>query len=1073
MGAGIDGSVFVVDNGFIRRFPIGGSIATVVGQPNNPYSTNAGIDIPASGVYGAMANVGMGVANDFYVNAQFRVLRVSSTGSAQQIGVTNITIPSADASEVWVFDLYGRHLRTLDALTNAQTQLFGYDTGGRLISITDRDNNVTTIQRDGQGNPGAIVGPYGQQTTLGLDSDGYLHTVTNPNAEMIQLSYYPVVQGDPHTGGLLSQYTDARNGSAFYEYDNDGFLTRNTEPDASYHTYVGNGTIPPTSVTRTSALGRTQVFGITYSSSNDFSTSTTRGLDGLTTTEQRKTDKTAVVTTPDGMTVTTAQASDQRFGAQAAYTSSTVTKTPANLTRTETRSRTVTLSNPNDPLSLTSLIESVTVNGRNSSSSYSASTRRMTMTSAAGRVTTMDYDALGHVVAISPPGVQSIQLHYDARGRNDTITQGSRVTTMGYDASGFLHSILDPASHTTLFGYDLAGRPTSETLPDLNVIGMGYDANGNVTSVTPPSRPAHGFTFTAANLESDYTPPGGSGFNTHTDYNLDQQVSNVSRPDGDFITPTYDTQKGRLTALTTSRGTNTYGYSPSTGQLTSISTFDGIGLTYGYDGSLLKDITWGGPVSGNVHKTYDSSFRLASESVTGGQTINFGYDNDDLLTSAGAMTITRDPATGFVTGTTLGAISESRTYDAYGAEQHYTVTANSTTLYEVDYGTRDALGRIVNKTETIQGETHVYGYTYDPNGRLTDVTTDGNATSHYEYDANGNRLVGPGLNASPVYDNQDRLLSYGDCTYTYKNDGSLQTKTCPDGTTTYDYDAFGNLRGVTLPNGTAITYLIDGQNRRVGKKVNGTLVERFLYEDQLKRVGWYDGTGALKAQFVFVSRPQVPDLMIKTGTIYRLVYDQVGSIRLVTDPTGAVVERLDYDEFGGVLADLTPGFQPFGFAGGILDRDTALQRFGLRDYDPFTGRWTAIDPIGFASKSVNLYQYIGDDSLNLTDPSGTSPAVIPWAGWCVTNPICLATAATAVAIIVTADLCMATWTKAKKDHCDDLQTQCGFTSVSRPNPHHWGQNVCQTCRDICVQNGGVWPKETDTGLACTGPDFNP
>ena len=50
----------------------------------------------------------------------------------------------------------------------------------------------------------------------------------------------------------------------------------------------------------------------------------------------------------------------------------------------------------------------------------------------------------------------------------------------------------------------------------------------------------------------------------------------------------------------------------------------------------------------------------------------------------------------------------------------------------------------------------------------------------------------------------------------------LQIKTCPDGTTTYDYDVFGNLRGVTLPNGTAITYLIDGQNRRVGKKVKGT-----------------------------------------------------------------------------------------------------------------------------------------------------------------------------------------------------------------------------------------------------------
>ena len=82
--------------------------------------------------------------------------------------------------------------------------------------------------------------------------------------------------------------------------------------------------------------------------------------------------------------------------------------------------------------------------------------------------------------------------------------------------------------------------------------------------------------------------------------------------------------------------------------------------------------------------------------MTGGQTNNFGYDNDDLLTSAGPMTVTRDPATGFVTGTTLGAISESRTYDAFGAEKTYTVTANGATLYAVDYGTRDALGRIVS-----------------------------------------------------------------------------------------------------------------------------------------------------------------------------------------------------------------------------------------------------------------------------------------------------------------------------------------------------------------------------------------
>src|SRR5260221_3907213 len=144
------------------------------------------------------------------------------------------------------------------------------------------------------------------------------------------------------------------------------------------------------------------------------------------------------------------------------------------------------------------------------------------------------------VVQIAPPGVQAVVLHYDARGRTDTITQGTRVTTLAYDVAGFLHSVLDPAQHSTTFGYDLAGRPISETLPDLNGIGTSYDANGNVTSVTPPARPAHVFTFWPSVLEKDYFPPDlGQPRTTHTDYNLDRQVSNVSRPDGDAITPAY------------------------------------------------------------------------------------------------------------------------------------------------------------------------------------------------------------------------------------------------------------------------------------------------------------------------------------------------------------------------------------------------------------------------------------------------------------------------------------------------------------------------------------------------------
>jgi len=54
-------------------------------------------------------------------------------------------------------------------------------------------------------------------------------------------------------------------------------------------------------------------------------------------------------------------------------------------------------------------------------------------------------------------------------------------------------------------------------------------------------------------------------------------------------------------------------------------------------------------------------------------------------------------------------------------------------------------------------------------------------------------------------------------------------------------------------------------------------------------------------------------------------------------------QRLAYDEFGRVLGDSNPGFQPFGFAGGLYDADTGLVRFGARDYDAYTGRWTARD----------------------------------------------------------------------------------------------------------------------------------
>ena len=136
---------------------------------------------------------------------------------------------------------------------------------------------------------------------------------------------------------------------------------------------------------------------------------------------------------------------------------------------------------------------------------------------------------------------------------------------------------------------------------------------------------------------------------------------------------------------------------------------------------------------------------------------------------------------------------------------------------------------------------------------------------------------------------------------------------------------------MVIPNGPTIDYLVDGQGRRIGRKVNGTLVQGFLYQGQLAPVAELDGSNAVVRRFVYGTRENVPEYLLKGGVTYRLVTDHLGSVRLVVNTaTGAVAQRLDYDEDGWVTQNTSPGFQPFGYAGGLLDDATGLVRFGAR-----------------------------------------------------------------------------------------------------------------------------------------------
>jgi len=495
------------------------------------------------------------------------------------------------------------------------------------------------------------------------------------------------------------------------------------------------------------------------------------------------------------------------------------------------------------------------------------------------------------------------------------------------------------------------------------------DNLGNLLSITPPGRSAHVFNYTAVSLEAGYTPPTvvGTGATSYQ-YNLAKQLTSVTRPDLQTLALGYDFA-GRLGTQTSPRGVTSYGYNATTGHLSTITAPDLGTLSYTYDGFLPLSETWGGAVNGSVSVAYDNNFRVTSRTV-GATPINYTYDNDGLLTGSGAETLTRDPLNGLLTGTSTGSVTTSNSYNEFG--EIGTFNANyGIDNFNISYQ-RDKSGRITQKSEVIQGVSTTTDYVYDLAGRLTGVAENGIATAVYQYDSNGNR-VGSYNKAGGIlsyYDGQDRLTAWNGTNYTYTANGELASKNNAGAVTSYNYDVLGNLMSATLPNATTVDYIIDGRNRRVGKKVNGTLVQGFLYKDQLNPVAELDGAGNIVSRFVYGSKANVPDYMVKGGVTYRIISDHLGSPRLVVDSAGTVVQRMDYDDWGNVTNDTNPGMQPFGFAGGIYDRDTGLTRFGARDYDAETGRWTAKDPIKFAGGDSNLYGYVLGDPINFLDVLG-------------------------------------------------------------------------------------------------------
>ncbi|MGX2029945.1 PKD domain-containing protein [Methylocaldum gracile] len=974
VAVGPDGSLYIADtyNERIRRVGPDGIITTVAGTGQYGFGGDGG---PATQAKLSPTGVAVSPDGSLYIADayNYRIRRVAAAFPG--LGKEDLLIPSSDGLELYHFDLQGRHLRTLNALTGAVRYRFAYDDAGRLSTVTDVDGDITTLERDAAGNPTAIVAPDGQRTTLTLDSHGHLATVTNPAGETHRMSYT--------ADGLLTAFTDPKQQSNIFTYDDLGRLSQDVNAAGGGWTVTATAEDSGYTTAMTTAEGCTTQFAVEHLTTGDRRQVNTYP-DGTVLDRLFKTTGEETVTAPDGTLTTVLEGPDPRFGMQAPVAASTTVKTPSGLTATVTRNRTATLADPSNLLSLTTFTETRTVNGKTSQTVFDALSRTFTATSPVGRTLTTVVNDRGRPVSRQVPELAPEQFVYDARGRRQEAIRGQGIDarTVHYDyyadgpSQGWLHTVTDPLGRTVSYEYDLAGRVTLKTLPDGRSVQFGYDANGNLTSLLPPGQPAHLFDYTPLDQTEHYTPPTVEAADpaTHYQYNRDKQLTQITRPGGETVTFAYDAG-GRLQKVTAPHGETTYAYD-SAGRLQALTAPGSLGLSYAYDGALLTQTAWTGSIAGTVGYAYDTDFRIKDIKLNGADPIAYGYDADSLLISAGALTLTRHAQNGLLTGTALGTVTDSLTYSGFGEVQGYTANVDSSPVFSTGY-TRDALGRITQKTETVNGQTDTTVYTYDLAGRLTEVRRNGTVQATYGYDANGNRTHLNGLEVAS-YDAQDRLTSYNGTAFAYTANGDLKTKTVGGQVTGFSYDVFGNLRQVTLPGGTVIDYLIDGRNRRIGKTVNGTLVQGFLYQDGLRPIAELHGQNQIVSRFVYADKANVPAYLIRGGSTYRIISDHLGSPRLVVNTVdGTVVQRLDYDAWGQVILDTNPGFQPFGFSGGLYDRDTGLVRFGARDYDPETGRWTAKDPIRFEGGDANLYAYVLDDPINWIDALGLAGEKLP------------------------------------------------------------------------------------------------